>query len=583
MKFLRDKFKLILIISSIFLFLLVCLFGIIEYRWFNKIAENEYYKNYNFTIMNINKISNREFDRIIMFTSWLDNFKDINDSNLDNVEKFISNLYSQYYIENEEKNIIKSIGYININDNKFTQHLYDGKNWVNETPSAIIIDNISNNKNDVFSYNDNEELMFSIFITNNTYFLVTIDLWEFSNQILLPAIKEENTNFEITGLYQTKDNILDQSTQNILNSNLNYKFNPLSIILNNKLFTNKSIIIPITKQQFKGPINFPNPFRSSVEREQNPKEYLSKDSIMSYFEPNEIYAYITLKVNSNSNFVNYTEKTLSYIFIGGLFLLLLIGVICILSIYQMLRIKNQRDKEREFTASITHELRTPLTVIRSASDNLCENLVKKEKIPSYGQLIKQQAIRLNSMIENLLAYSKIEGNKFYKKNENKVNLKEFFETLKIQNLALSKEKDITINWIFKNLENTVYLDKDLLELVISNLISNSIFHAYNEYKGEIRIFAQFSKQKKELFCTIEDDGIGISIKEQKYIYNSYYRGEKSKKYQERGTGLGLFIVKRNVSILGGKIKLQSPYKRLNGKIKPGCHFELIIPCRIEKI
>jgi len=583
MKFLRDKFKLILIISSIFLFLLVCLFGIIEYRWFNKIAENEYYKNYNFTIMNINKISNREFDRIIMFTSWLDNFKDINDSNLDNVEKFISNLYSQYYIENEEKNIIKSIGYININDNKFTQHLYDGKNWVNETPSAIIIDNISNNKNDVFSYNDNEELMFSIFITNNTYFLVTIDLWEFSNQILLPAIKEENTNFEITGLYQTKDNILDQSTQNILNSNLNYKFNPLSIILNNKLFTNKSIIIPITKQQFKGPINFPNPFRSSVEREQNPKEYLSKDSIMSYFEPNEIYAYLTLKVNSNSNFVNYTEKTLSYIFIGGLFLLLLIGVICILSIYQMLRIKNQRDKEREFTASITHELRTPLTVIRSASDNLCENLVKKEKIPSYGQLIKQQAIRLNSMIENLLAYSKIEGNKFYKKNENKVNLKEFFETLKIQNLALSKEKDITINWIFKNLENTVYLDKDLLELVISNLISNSIFHAYNEYKGEIRIFAQFSKQKKELFCTIEDDGIGISIKEQKYIYNSYYRGEKSKKYQERGTGLGLFIVKRNVSILGGKIKLQSPYKRLNGKIKPGCHFELIIPCRIEKI
>ncbi|NCD06935.1 MAG: HAMP domain-containing histidine kinase [Spirochaetia bacterium] len=304
---------------------------------------------------------------------------------------------------------------------------------------------------------------------------------------------------------------------------------------------------------------------------------------MSYFEPNEIYAYLTLKVNSNSNFVNYTEKTLSYIFIGGLFLLLLIGVICILSIYQMLRIKNQRDKEREFTASITHELRTPLTVIRSASDNLCENLVKKEKIPSYGQLIKQQAIRLNSMIENLLAYSKIEGNKFYKKNENKVNLKEFFETLKIQNIALSKEKDITINWIFKNLENIVYLDKDLLELVISNLISNSIFHAYNEYKGEIRIFAQFSKQKKELFCTIEDDGIGISIKEQKYIYNSYYRGEKSKEYQERGTGLGLFIVKRNVSILGGKIKLQSPYKRLNGKIKPGCHFELIIPCRIEKI
>ncbi len=583
MKFLRDKFKLILIISSIFLFFLVCLFGIIEYRWFNKIAENEYYKNYNFTIMNINKISNREFDRIIMFTSWLDNFKDINDSNLDNVEKFISNLYSQYYIENEERNIIKSIGYININENKYTQHLYDGKNWVNETPSAIIIDNLSNNKNDVFSYNDNEELMFSIFITNNTYFLVTIDLWEFSNQILLPAIKEENTNFEITGLYQTKDNILDQSTQNILNSNLNYKFNPLSIILNNKLFTNKYIIIPITKQQFKGPINFPNPFRSSVEREQNPKEYLSKDSIMSYFEPNEIYAYLTLKVNSNSNFVNYTEKTLSYIFIGGLFLLLLIGVICILSIYQMLRIKNQRDKEREFTASITHELRTPLTVIRSASDNLCENLVKKEKIPSYGQLIKQQAIRLNSMIENLLAYSKIEGNKFYKKNENKVNLKEFFETLKIQNIALSKEKDITINWIFKNLENIVYLDKDLLELVISNLISNSIFHAYNEYKGEIRIFAQFSEQKKELFCTIEDDGIGISIKEQKYIYNSYYRGEKSKEYQERGTGLGLFIVKRNVSILGGKIKLQSPYKRLNGKIKPGCHFELTIPCRMEKI
>ncbi|MDC7242727.1 MAG: HAMP domain-containing sensor histidine kinase, partial [Sphaerochaetaceae bacterium] len=231
------------------------------------------------------------------------------------------------------------------------------------------------------------------------------------------------------------------------------------------------------------------------------------------------------------------------------------------------------------TASITHELRTPLTVIQAASDNLNSNLISKERIPTYGKLIKQQTERLNNMIENLLVFSKIENNKAYKLNPSNINLANMIEQIELQFKSIANEKNIQIKWTKTNLNKNILLDKTIYELILSNLINNSIFHAYNGQKGEVRVTIHYSDQKKSINTIIEDDGRGIPVKEQKYIWKSYYRGKKSINEQERGSGLGLFIVNRNVSILGGKVNLSSPYKRLNGKINNGCKFEFYIPCK----
>ena len=580
MKFAKKNIKLIISTFSIILIIFLSIFGFLEYKWFSKIAENEFFKTYNSLILNFNRVSGREFDRITIFTSWLNNYKE--DENTDKLENFISNIYEEYS-NGDNASIISSIGYITLDENSSVENMFDGNTWSIKPVREDVLEKIKNSEEKQNYFFDNENLTITVSINETSYFIVNFNLVEFTNSLLLPSISEANKEVDIQWVSQSNKTYVNQNYHNLFKKSYSYNFTPVISLIKGPYISNQVLVVPLAKQEL---------FKLNNQESHNEKESSVLDKMIrpnnnnaerTLLNEDEIYAYIGIKINRDEFYGTYIEKTLSLIFIGGIILISLIGLICILLLYQLIRIQRQRNKEREFTASITHELRTPLTVIQSASDNLCENLVKPQKVPSYGKLIKQQSTRLNSMIENMLVYSKIEGNKFYNRIENKVNLKQFFELLKIQTSDLAKEKGIEIQWIFKNLEDKVVLiDRRLLELVFSNLISNSLFHAYNKYSGVIRVKVKFNQPNNTIFAIIEDDGIGIPIKEQKYIWDSYFRGENSINSQERGSGLGLFIVKKNITILGGKISLTSPYKRLDGSVKNGCHFECKIPCKVVK-
>lgn len=576
MKLGKKNIKLVISIFSIILIIFLFIFGIIEYKWFSKIAENEYYKTYNSFILHFNKVSNREFDSFNLLTNWLENYKGDEDSQ--NLTNFISDTYEEFYSEYDQS-IISSIGYLSLNKDLGVETMYDGEQWSTNRIRKDVLEIINNGNEKQDYFFDNERLTITISVSENIYFIVNFNLIEFTNDIIIPAILEGNDEIDLQWISQSNKTYINQNYNNLLKKSYSYQFKPILSILNGPYISKQVLVIPIVSQDLYNS-NTNEVENNALNKMIRPNNNNIPNSIL---EADEVYAYVGIKINGENFYGSYIEKTLSLIFIGGIILISLIGLICILLLYQLVRIQRQRNKEREFTSSITHELRTPLTVIQSASDNLCENLVKPQKIPSYGKLIKQQSTRLNSMIENMLVYSKIEGNKFYNKIENKVNLKQFFELLKIQSADLAKEKGIKIQWVLKNVDDKVVLiDRRLLELVFSNLISNSLFHAYNKYSGEIRVEVKFNQPHNSIFAIIEDDGIGIPIKEQKYIWDSYYRGENSINSQERGSGLGLFIVKKNITILGGKISLTSPYKRLNGTIKNGCHFEFKIPCKVVK-
>ncbi|MCY1151937.1 MAG: HAMP domain-containing sensor histidine kinase [Sphaerochaetaceae bacterium] len=577
MNFSKKNFKLVITLFSLITASLICLFVYFEYNWFDKIAENEYKKTYNSIGLNINRIVTREFDRINMFINWLNTYPDVDNDSPYGLSDFIAGVYDKYFID-EDQNIIKSIGYVDLNDENSLEFIYDGSSWQSKKLSSQTLEHLDMFTTTQSTFYDNENLYITIFVNETTYIFVNLDLKIFSNNVLIPAITEANSELEVIWINQSNDEKVNQKNKDAIDELILYNFNPIQSLIEGAKISNTTLVIPIVRQQ--------------ISEENDEQKAFSKDNTflkppiisesINNIEIKDIYAYLGVKVNNSKFYGTYIEKILSSIFIGGIILISLIGVICLLLLYQIIRVQRQRDKEREFTASITHELRTPLTVIQSASDNLCENLIKPEKVPSYGKLIKQQSTRLNSMIENLLVYSKIEGNKFYNKIETKVNLISFFQMMELQTKAISLEKNTPINWVFKNLEKEVLIDRRLLELVISNLISNSLFHAYNKYSGEIRIYIQFIDHNHTIHCIIEDDGVGIPLKEQKLIWNSYFRGENSRHSQERGSGLGLFIIKKNIAILGGNIKLTSPYKRLDGKIKSGCHFEFSIPCKVVK-
>jgi signal transduction histidine kinase len=78
---------------------------------------------------------------------------------------------------------------------------------------------------------------------------------------------------------------------------------------------------------------------------------------------------------------------------------------------------------------------------------------------------------------------------------------------------------------------------------------------------------------------VEDDGRGIAKAEAKFVFAPFYRDEESRAKHEKGSGLGLFIARRKAQTLGGRLTLESTYKRIDGTRRPGCRFTLELPAR----
>ena len=99
----------------------------------------------------------------------------------------------------------------------------------------------------------------------------------------------------------------------------------------------------------------------------------------------------------------------------------------------------------------------------------------------------------------------------------------------------------------------VFGDKLWLEQVISNLLDNAI--RYIEGKGEVNI--RIYPRDRKVYFEIEDNGVGIPKDEQKFIFQKFFRSENVLKHQTNGSGLGLFITKKILEMMGGKIWFKS--------------------------
>ena len=234
------------------------------------------------------------------------------------------------------------------------------------------------------------------------------------------------------------------------------------------------------------------------------------------------------------------------------------------------KIKNSLKQERElgklkgkFISTVTHEFRTPLTSIYSSVELLekYSNKWEKSKIENYYNTIKNSVENLNTIIDKTLEYSKIESGGIHIKKERLV-LKNLCKNIILEHTPLLKKGQVlTANC---NSENEYLLDENILRVIMTNLISNAI--KYSAEGETIEIIA--NDANNFLVVEVVDKGIGIDEKDLKSIFNPYFRS--SKVQNEIGTGLGLAITKSYVSLLGGKIEVES-------KVNVGTKFILSIP------
>lgn len=210
------------------------------------------------------------------------------------------------------------------------------------------------------------------------------------------------------------------------------------------------------------------------------------------------------------------------------------------------------DMQKEFVADVSHELKTPITSIMGYADTLLEGEYDKETQEKFLNVIATEARRMARLVTDLLTLSRYDNNK-------KIAQKEAFDlgdlVKKCQDkLAIEiKKKNHSVNCFVTADVPPVYADKDDIERVVLNILTNSI--KYTKDNGEIKIYVGFVYN--DAYIKIFDNGIGIPEEDLNRIFERFYRVDKARTRELGGTGLGLSIAKEILDKNGGSIDIKS--------------------------
>ncbi len=208
---------------------------------------------------------------------------------------------------------------------------------------------------------------------------------------------------------------------------------------------------------------------------------------------------------------------------------------------------------RSFVANVSHELKTPMTTIGGFIDGMLDGTIPPEKHEEYLNIVSVEVKRLSRLVTSMLNLSKMESGEF------EIKPVQFDVTQQIINCMLTFEqeiekKNITING-FENLSTTyVYADRDMIYQVVYNLVDNAV--KFTNENGAISVFAGENKDGK-IFVAIENTGEGISSEETGRIFERFYKVDKSRSYDVKSAGLGLYLCKTIVEMHKGTIFAES--------------------------
>ena len=197
---------------------------------------------------------------------------------------------------------------------------------------------------------------------------------------------------------------------------------------------------------------------------------------------------------------------------------------------------------RSFVANVSHELKTPMTTIGGFIDGILDGTIPESQQKHYLSIVSDETKRLSRLVTAMLNMSKIEA------GELKLNPKAFDISAEIFNVLLSFEqiierKHIEISGLDRLHSVTVTADEDMIHQVIYNLVDNAVKFTEN---GTISVFAD--DDENATLIKVVNTGAGISSEEREKIFERFYKVDKSRSYDVKGAGLGLYICKTIVEM-----------------------------------
>ena len=204
---------------------------------------------------------------------------------------------------------------------------------------------------------------------------------------------------------------------------------------------------------------------------------------------------------------------------------------------------------------MSHEFKTPLTLIKGPLERLQKNpgLTEEEKQQNYG-LIKQNVRILMRLISQLMDFRKLDQKKMEISYTN-VEVNNFVEKVCKSFVSWAEQKELVFSFTPGLIEVHTVFDKNKMELVLYNIISNAFKNTPN--KGKVNVRVEKSKAKAEFAIVISDTGVGISPDDQPHIFERFYQSKDHSRKNYGGTGIGLAYAKALVELQNGSITFES--------------------------
>lgn len=210
---------------------------------------------------------------------------------------------------------------------------------------------------------------------------------------------------------------------------------------------------------------------------------------------------------------------------------------------------------KDFISNVSHELRSPITSIKGFISGILDGIIPKEKENYYLSIAYEEIQRLTRLINALLDLSAIEAGKF-SLNIKPEDINEIIRLSVIKFQTTIKSKKLNVNVWLDERDVLVLVDKDKIIQVLTNLIDNAV--KYVDDGGNIEIKTKAKGQK--VFVSIYNDGPCISEEEAKYIWQRFYKSDKSRT-SKVSTGLGLSIVRKIIVHHGEEIWMKNVDKK----------------------
>ena len=214
------------------------------------------------------------------------------------------------------------------------------------------------------------------------------------------------------------------------------------------------------------------------------------------------------------------------------------------------KLENQEKDRKDFISSVSHDLRTPITSIRGFIEGMLDGTIPADKHSHYLSIVKQEVQRLHSLVETMFEISLLESGSVLHQSVFDINelIKE--DVIGLESFLLEKNLGVQTDFLEEDLGRLMVTgDREAISRVVYNLVSNAI--KFTPEEGILALTTRRTGRPREIEVIVEDSGPGIPESDLPYVFDRFYKVDKSR--TASGSGLGLYISRTILTAHGQRI------------------------------